>query len=73
MDGFGVLDRMRSNAGWSRIPVIVCTAKDLTESDRQRLAGGVVQIIGKDPGQLENLGATIAARLKTESAKNAVA
>jgi signal transduction histidine kinase/CheY-like chemotaxis protein len=73
MDGFGVIERMRAHPEWSRIPVIVCTAKDLTEADRQRLAGGVVQIIGKDPGQLETLGAAIAARLKTPAVKNAVA
>jgi hypothetical protein len=53
--------------------VIVCTAKDLTEGDRRRLTGGVVQIIGKDLGQLETLGAAIAERLKTPTSKTAVA
>jgi signal transduction histidine kinase/DNA-binding response OmpR family regulator len=73
MDGFGVIERMRANLYWAAIPVIVCTAKDLTADDRERLAGGVVQIIGKDLRQLETLGDAIAARLKRTSVKNAVA
>jgi CheY-like chemotaxis protein len=73
MDGFAVLDRMRARPEWASIPVIVCTAKDLTAADRERLAGGVVQIIGKDLGQLGTLGEAIAARIKGEAAKNAAA
>ena len=64
MDGFTFIERMRARHEWAAIPVIVCTAKDLTEDDRRRLAGGVVQIIGKDLGQLETLGAAIAERLQ---------
>jgi signal transduction histidine kinase/CheY-like chemotaxis protein len=73
MDGFTVIERMRARQEWAPIPVIVCTAKDLTEGDRRRLTGGVVQIIGKDLGQLETLGAAIAERLKTPTSKTAVA
>jgi CheY-like chemotaxis protein len=73
MDGFAVIEHMRGHADWSAIPVIVCTAKDLTEADRQRLTGGVVQIVGKGLGQLETLGDAIAAQLKRPAVKNAAA
>src|SRR5574338_49514 len=40
MDGFEVIEQLRSRAEWRDIPVVVVTAKDLTEEDRRRLNGG---------------------------------
>jgi len=47
MDGFDFLLEMRANADWQNIPVIVLTAKDLTEEDRRLLSGRVEQIVDK--------------------------
>ena len=47
MDGFDFLLEMRANAEWQDIPVIVLTAKDLTEEDRRILSGRVKQIVEK--------------------------
>ena len=47
MDGFEFMDALRRRGDKERIPVIVITAKDLTEEDRQRLNGGVERIIQK--------------------------
>jgi len=47
MDGFDFLLEMRANAEWQNIPVIVLTAKDLTEEDRRVLSGRVEQIVEK--------------------------
>jgi signal transduction histidine kinase/DNA-binding response OmpR family regulator len=47
MDGFEFLDELRSRPDWRDIPVVVITAKDLTEEDRNRLNGGVERIIQK--------------------------
>lgn len=47
MDGFGFLEEVRKNSNWEGIPVIVVTAKDLTEQERTLLNGGVVKIIQK--------------------------
>ena len=47
MDGFDFLLEMRANAEWQDIPVIVLTAKDLTEEDRRILNGRVKQIVEK--------------------------
>jgi CheY-like chemotaxis protein len=47
MDGFEFMDALRRRKDIQRIPVIVITAKDLTEEDHGRLNGGVERIIQK--------------------------
>jgi signal transduction histidine kinase/CheY-like chemotaxis protein len=47
MDGFEFLEEMRRKAEWRDIPVVVVTARDLTDADRLRLNGGVERIIQK--------------------------
>jgi CheY-like chemotaxis protein len=47
MDGFEFMDALRRRRDIKRIPVIVITAKDLTEEDHRRLNGGVERIIQK--------------------------
>jgi GAF domain-containing protein/CheY-like chemotaxis protein len=47
MDGFEFLDELRSRPHWRDLPVVVITAKDLTDADRDRLNGGVERIIQK--------------------------
>jgi CheY-like chemotaxis protein len=41
------MDQLRGRPDWQDIPVVVITAKDLTEEDRNRLNGGVERIIQK--------------------------
>ena len=47
MDGFELLDALRRDRQWREIPVLVLTARDLTEEDRARLNGGVEHILQK--------------------------
>lgn len=47
VDGFQFLEKMRHHEKWQHIPVIVVTAMDLTNEDRQRLHGSVEKIIQK--------------------------
>ena len=47
MDGFEFMDELRGRPDWREIPVVVITAKDLTDEDRDRLNGGVERIIQK--------------------------
>jgi GAF domain-containing protein/CheY-like chemotaxis protein len=47
MDGFEFLDELRGRPEWRDIPVVVITAKELTDEDRDRLNGGVERIIQK--------------------------
>jgi CheY-like chemotaxis protein len=48
MDGFDFLIELHANADWRSIPVVVLTAKDLTDEDRRVLSGRVEQILEKD-------------------------
>jgi CheY-like chemotaxis protein len=47
MDGFEFVGELRSREEWREIPVVVVTAKDITQEDRLRLNGYVAQIIQK--------------------------
>jgi CheY-like chemotaxis protein len=47
MDGFEFLAELRGRPDCRDIPVVVITAKDLTDADRDRLNGGVERIIQK--------------------------
>ncbi|MGH7310118.1 MAG: response regulator, partial [Candidatus Rokuibacteriota bacterium] len=47
MDGFEFLAELRRHPSWRDIPVLVLTAKDLTDEDRRRLNGEVERIIQK--------------------------
>jgi len=47
VDGFEFVTELRKRDEWRSIPVVVITAKDLTQSDRSRLQGNVERIITK--------------------------
>jgi signal transduction histidine kinase/CheY-like chemotaxis protein len=47
MDGFRFLDEIRAEEAWKAVPIIVITAKELTEEDRKRLDGRVQRILQK--------------------------
>ena len=67
MDGFEFVVELRKNPAWQSIPVVVVTAKDLTQQDRARLTGYVDQLIQKGAYRREELIAEI--RRLTESTK----
>jgi signal transduction histidine kinase/DNA-binding response OmpR family regulator len=64
MDGFEFLAILRHNPDYQDIPVVVVTAKDLTQQDRERLTGSVNQIIQKGAVDREKLIRDITAMLK---------
>lgn len=47
MDGFEFLEELRSNAAFENIPIVVITAADLGEADRERLNSGIVEFVSK--------------------------
>ena len=55
MDGFEFLVEMRSRAEWRDIPVLVVTAKDLTEEERARLNGDVERVLQKGASDVDEL------------------
>jgi signal transduction histidine kinase/DNA-binding LacI/PurR family transcriptional regulator/AraC-like DNA-binding protein len=63
MDGFQVLDAMRSLESTRQIPVIVVTGTTLTEADMARLNQGVAAVLGKGLFSLEETVAHISSAL----------
>jgi CheY-like chemotaxis protein len=73
MDGFEFLDEVRGRPDWQDIPVVVITAKDLTDEDRSRLNGGVERIIQKSDRDemLRQLGREITRCIKRQTVRGA--
>jgi CheY-like chemotaxis protein len=73
MDGFEFLDELRTRPDWQDIPVVVITAKDLTDEDRNRLNGGVERIIKKSDRDemLRQLTREISRCVKRQAARGA--
>jgi signal transduction histidine kinase/CheY-like chemotaxis protein len=69
MDGFEFIDELRRREAWKHIPVLVVTAKELTEGDRERLNGYVGRVLRKGSYQkqelVEMVGAMVAARIRS--------
>jgi CheY-like chemotaxis protein len=55
VDGFVFVDELRSRADGREIPIVVLTAKDLTEQERQQLHGRVQNILQKGAHSREAL------------------
>ena len=63
MDGFEFLDQLRTRPGNGGPDVVVITAKELTEDDRQRLSGGVSRVLQKGGQSHEDFVAELRARI----------
>jgi signal transduction histidine kinase/DNA-binding response OmpR family regulator len=55
MDGFEFIEEMKRVPLWQAVPVVVVTAKDLSNADRLRLNGSVQQILQKGAYSREEL------------------
>jgi PAS domain S-box-containing protein len=53
MDGFEFVEALRGEETWREIPVVVLTAKDVTQADRERLQGSVARIVLKDSNGMD--------------------
>jgi hypothetical protein len=63
MDGFEFVMEMRKLDASRAIPIVVVTAKDITQEDRQRLAGGVVGLIERNGLDRDSLVAQLSEQL----------
>jgi CheY-like chemotaxis protein len=59
MDGFEFVEALRENEVWRLIPVVVVTAKDITDEDRARLNGSVQRVIPKRTHAAEDIAAEV--------------
>jgi CheY-like chemotaxis protein/nitrogen-specific signal transduction histidine kinase len=62
MDGFEFVVEMRKRGMKPEIPIVVVTAKNLTEEDRSRLNGGIVGLIEREGLDHDSLGEFIRAQ-----------
>ncbi len=61
VDGFEFLDRIREREDWTEIPIVVLTAKILTEDERKFLAERTMLILSKSAQPIGSLGRALAA------------
>jgi CheY-like chemotaxis protein len=59
MDGFSFIREYQRREDGRRVPVIVLTAKDLTDDERQRLEGSVIRVLQKGKHRQEEIVAEI--------------
>ena len=64
MNGFEFLEALRARESWRAVPVVVITAKELTDEDRRRLNGGVERVVAKGGQGFEALAAAVREHLK---------
>jgi len=64
MDGFEFVERVRQEARWADIPIVVLTAKQLSHEERQRLQSGVSRILQKGAMSAEKLLALLSEQLE---------
>ncbi len=55
MDGLEFLRRMREESAWDAIPVVVTTAKDLSDDERRTLEQSVARVLTKRSSSLEEV------------------
>jgi len=55
MDGFEVLSRLKANPATAKIPVLVYTAKEVSEEEKKRLLPAAQRIFPKMPLQIEEM------------------
>jgi len=59
MDGFEFLAALRATPDGSEIPIVVLTAKELSEDERERLAGATKSVLRKSPHHRHELAAEL--------------
>jgi PAS domain S-box-containing protein len=71
MDGFELADALSHHSDWNTIPIIVLTAKDLTEEERRWLSGSVERIMQKGAMDQAGLLRTVRAVVSAASEEKA--
>ena len=65
VDGFAFLDAVRADPALSDLPVVVLTAKELTEDERAYLADRATHVFSKGAQSIDSLGKVLAGIIPT--------
>jgi CheY-like chemotaxis protein len=65
MNGFEFVDALRSRPGGRDIPIVVLTAKDLSQAERERLAGETKTVLRKSMHSRGELAAELRRALRS--------
>jgi signal transduction histidine kinase/CheY-like chemotaxis protein len=68
MDGFEFIEQLRSRPEWRSIPLVVVTAKDLSDEERQRLSGHVESISQKSASAPQDMLQKLRSAISSRSA-----
>jgi CheY-like chemotaxis protein len=60
LDGFGFLDAVRADPSLTELPVVVLTAKDLTDAEKAHLADRATHVFAKGAQSIDSLGKVLA-------------
>jgi CheY-like chemotaxis protein len=71
MDGFAFLERVQSIPSLSRMPIVVLTAKDLTDAERRVVNERTLLVLTKGAQPLSTLGSALAAIARQPAQKGA--
>jgi CheY-like chemotaxis protein len=55
LDGFGVVAELKSDVTTAAIPILICTAHDLSVEQKEQLHGQILGIVAKGPTAREGL------------------
>jgi signal transduction histidine kinase/CheY-like chemotaxis protein len=70
IDGFGVVAELKADARTAPIPILICTAHDLSASEKDLLHGQILGIVSKGPSAREGLRGWLAKlRLSADGAR----
>lgn len=64
MDGFEVIQELQSNEKWAQIPVVIITAKDLTQEEREFLNHSTKVVLQKDSYNRQQLISAITGQIE---------
>jgi len=64
MDGFAVMERLQTSSETAEIPVIIVTAKELTQAEKERLKGHIQKLMQKGDFMSDDLSDEVRALLR---------
>jgi CheY-like chemotaxis protein len=66
-DGFGVIEEIKKEKEWADITIIVVTAKDLSEKEKEELTDRAKLVIQKSGAQIEDVMHRLLERIKEKT------